>query len=145
MKSPCSLMNLKKNISLAVNGVVIRAGVICKVLSVPFVRDGDFKRSTLKIWNQDQYLEAWNFVSDIHNGQTLPGSDIPYIKPSGWLQWRRQQLLRMQISKIQICLFYVHCCMIPLKILQLHTRTLTTNLATNHGVCIALLFFTSDV
>ncbi|MBU0653689.1 MAG: HD domain-containing protein [Gammaproteobacteria bacterium] len=37
----------------------------------------------MKIWNQDKYLEAWNFASDIHNGQKLPGSDVPYINHLG--------------------------------------------------------------
>ena len=34
-------------------------------------------------WDQDKYLEAWNFASTIHNGQTIPGSDIPYINHLG--------------------------------------------------------------
>lgn len=34
-------------------------------------------------WDQDKYLEAWNFASAIHNGQTLPGSKIPYINHLG--------------------------------------------------------------
>ncbi len=34
-------------------------------------------------WDQDKYLEAWNFASAIHNGQKLPGSDIPYINHLG--------------------------------------------------------------
>ena len=34
-------------------------------------------------WNQDKYLEAWNFASAIHNGQKIPGSDIPYINHLG--------------------------------------------------------------
>jgi (p)ppGpp synthase/HD superfamily hydrolase len=37
----------------------------------------------VNIWDQDKYLEAWNFVSTIHNGQTIPGSDIPYINHLG--------------------------------------------------------------
>jgi (p)ppGpp synthase/HD superfamily hydrolase len=37
----------------------------------------------MNIWDQDKYLEAWNFASDIHNGQQLPGSDIPYINHLG--------------------------------------------------------------
>ena len=37
----------------------------------------------MKTWNQDKYLEAWNFASHIHNGQTLPGSSIPYINHLG--------------------------------------------------------------
>ncbi len=34
-------------------------------------------------WDQDKYVEAWNFVSNIHNVQKLPGSDIPYINHLG--------------------------------------------------------------
>ncbi len=34
-------------------------------------------------WDQDKYLEAWNFASAIHNGQKVPGSDIPYINHLG--------------------------------------------------------------
>ena len=37
----------------------------------------------MKVWNQDKYQEAWNFASNIHNGQKLPGSDIPYINHLG--------------------------------------------------------------
>ena len=37
----------------------------------------------MKIWDQDKYLEAWNFSSDIHNDQKLPKSDIPYINHLG--------------------------------------------------------------
>ncbi|MEH6448140.1 MAG: HD domain-containing protein [Oleispira sp.] len=37
----------------------------------------------MNTWNQDQYSEAWNFASASHNGQTLPGSDIPYINHLG--------------------------------------------------------------
>jgi (p)ppGpp synthase/HD superfamily hydrolase len=37
----------------------------------------------VNIWDQDTYLVAWNFVSAIHNGQTVPGSDIPYINHLG--------------------------------------------------------------
>ena len=34
-------------------------------------------------WDQDKYIDAWNFASNIHNGQKLPGSDIPYINHLG--------------------------------------------------------------
>ena len=34
-------------------------------------------------WDQDKYLVAWNFASTVHNGQTLPASDIPYINHLG--------------------------------------------------------------
>jgi len=34
-------------------------------------------------WDQDKYLEAWNFASAIHNRQKIPGSDIPYINHLG--------------------------------------------------------------
>ncbi|MES0490325.1 MAG: HD domain-containing protein [Leptospirales bacterium] len=31
------------------------------------------------MWNQDKYIQAWNFACKAHNGQSIPGSDIPYI------------------------------------------------------------------
>ncbi len=31
------------------------------------------------MWNQDQYIAAWNFSTESHNGQLLPGTDLPYI------------------------------------------------------------------
>lgn len=34
-------------------------------------------------WNQDHYLKAWNFASNIHNGQKIPGREIPYINHIG--------------------------------------------------------------
>lgn len=37
----------------------------------------------MSIWNQDAYLKAWNFACKIHNGQMIPGSDIPYINHIG--------------------------------------------------------------
>ena len=37
----------------------------------------------MNVWDQDKYLKAWNFASKIHNNQTLPGSDIPYINHLG--------------------------------------------------------------
>lgn len=37
----------------------------------------------MTIWNQDTYLKAWNFASAIHQGQTIPGSDISYINHLG--------------------------------------------------------------
>ncbi len=37
----------------------------------------------MSIWDQNRYQAAWNFASRIHNGQTLPGSDIPYINHLG--------------------------------------------------------------
>lgn len=37
----------------------------------------------MAMWNQDDYLTAWNYASAIHQGQTLPGSNIPYINHLG--------------------------------------------------------------
>ncbi|MCU7800795.1 MAG: HD domain-containing protein [gamma proteobacterium symbiont of Lucinoma myriamae] len=31
------------------------------------------------MWVQDKYIKAWNFSSRVHNGQFLPGSNLPYI------------------------------------------------------------------
>lgn len=33
----------------------------------------------MTIWNQDNYIKAWNYASSAHNGQLVPGSTIPYI------------------------------------------------------------------
>ena len=37
----------------------------------------------MAIWQQDEYLKAWNFASKIHNGQKLPGTELPYINHIG--------------------------------------------------------------
>ena len=37
----------------------------------------------MNIWNQEKYIKAWNFASIVHNGQTLPGTDLPYINHIG--------------------------------------------------------------
>lgn len=34
-------------------------------------------------WNQDKYIKAWNFASLVHNGQQVPGTEIPYINHIG--------------------------------------------------------------
>ncbi|MCW8889157.1 MAG: HD domain-containing protein [Sedimenticola sp.] len=31
------------------------------------------------MWSQDKYIAAWNFSTASHNGQLLPGTDLPYI------------------------------------------------------------------
>jgi len=35
------------------------------------------------MWNPDQYIKAWNFAAHAHHGQTVPGSEIPYINHLG--------------------------------------------------------------
>ena len=37
----------------------------------------------MNIWNQDKYIKAWNFASIAHQGQSVPGTDIPYINHIG--------------------------------------------------------------
>lgn len=37
----------------------------------------------MKTWNQDKYIRAWNFASKVHNGQIVPGTNIPYINHIG--------------------------------------------------------------
>lgn len=32
-----------------------------------------------KIWNQDIYLKALRFAAEAHNGQKVPGTDLPYL------------------------------------------------------------------
>jgi hypothetical protein len=35
------------------------------------------------MWNPEKYIKAWNFASVAHNGQMVPGTDIPYIHHIG--------------------------------------------------------------
>jgi (p)ppGpp synthase/HD superfamily hydrolase len=37
----------------------------------------------VSIWSQDKYIKAWNYASAVHNGQLVPGTDIPYINHIG--------------------------------------------------------------
>ncbi len=37
----------------------------------------------MKIWDQDNYLKAWNYASKIHQDQTMAGVGIPYINHLG--------------------------------------------------------------
>ncbi|KST63656.1 HD domain-containing protein [Mastigocoleus testarum] len=34
---------------------------------------------TLKNWSQEKYIQAYKFAAHAHQGQNIPGSDIPYI------------------------------------------------------------------
>ena len=37
----------------------------------------------MKLWDQEKYIEAWNYASVAHNKQKVPGRDIPYIHHIG--------------------------------------------------------------
>lgn len=37
----------------------------------------------MTVWNPELYIRAWNFAAEIHKGQYLPGSDIPYLNHIG--------------------------------------------------------------
>jgi len=37
----------------------------------------------MNIWDQEKTNKAWNFASHVHNGQLVPGTDIPYINHIG--------------------------------------------------------------
>ncbi len=37
----------------------------------------------MTVWNQESYISAWQFAVNAHQGQTLPGSDLPYISHIG--------------------------------------------------------------
>lgn len=30
-------------------------------------------------WSQEKYIQSLKFAAKAHNGQTVPGSDLPYI------------------------------------------------------------------
>ena len=33
----------------------------------------------MHIWKREGYTKAWHFAAQAHNGQTVPGSELPYI------------------------------------------------------------------
>jgi (p)ppGpp synthase/HD superfamily hydrolase len=35
------------------------------------------------MWNPDLYIKAWNFASQAHQGQCVPGTELPYINHIG--------------------------------------------------------------
>ncbi len=35
------------------------------------------------IWNPDKVIQAWRFAADAHQGQTVPGTDLPYLTHLG--------------------------------------------------------------
>jgi len=35
------------------------------------------------MWSQDNYIKAWNYASNAHNGQFVPGGNLPYINHVG--------------------------------------------------------------
>lgn len=37
----------------------------------------------MKCWNQDLYIDAWNFASKAHMGQKVPETELPYINHIG--------------------------------------------------------------
>ena len=37
----------------------------------------------MNIWDQGKTNKAWDFASHVHNGQLVPGTDIPYINHIG--------------------------------------------------------------
>ena len=37
----------------------------------------------MSTWNQDNYIKVWNYASAVHNGQLVPGTEIPYINHIG--------------------------------------------------------------
>jgi (p)ppGpp synthase/HD superfamily hydrolase len=37
------------------------------------------KKPMIKSWSQDNYIKAYKFAALAHRGQTLPGTDLPYL------------------------------------------------------------------
>ncbi len=46
-------------------------------------RAGRGENYIMDSWSQEKYIKAWNFSSKVHNGQLVPGTDIPYINHIG--------------------------------------------------------------
>lgn len=49
----------------------------------------------MSTWDQDTYQKAWNLASTLHHGQTLPGSDKPYLNHLGLVAMEASQPLQM--------------------------------------------------
>ncbi len=37
----------------------------------------------MRMWDQDKYIKAWNFASQVHGKQLVPGSEYPYLNHIG--------------------------------------------------------------
>lgn len=56
------------------------------VYQIPFVeivQDTTEIIQERKMWDQNLYIKAWNFASNAHRKQFMPGSDIPYLNHIG--------------------------------------------------------------
>lgn len=42
-----------------------------------------FGLNKMNNWNQDKFIYAWNYASEAHNGQLVPGTILPYINHIG--------------------------------------------------------------
>ena len=38
---------------------------------------------TLPLWNPDRVIQAWRFAADVHQGQQVPGTELPYLTHLG--------------------------------------------------------------
>lgn len=50
-------------------------------------------------WNQDSYIKAWNYASTIHQGQTLPNSEVPYLNHLGLVSMEAMSAIANGIGK----------------------------------------------
>lgn len=50
-------------------------------------------------WDQESYIKAWNYASTIHQGQSLPGSDLPYLNHLGLVAMEAMAAINNGIGK----------------------------------------------
>jgi guanosine-3',5'-bis(diphosphate) 3'-pyrophosphohydrolase len=55
----------------------------------------------MNIWNQEKYIKAWNFACTAHNGQHVPGTDLPYVNHFGLVAMEAMAAIASQIAKIE--------------------------------------------
>jgi (p)ppGpp synthase/HD superfamily hydrolase len=55
----------------------------------------------LNIWNQENYRKAWNFACTVHNGQHVPGTDLPYVNHIGLVAMETMAAIASQSAKIE--------------------------------------------
>ncbi len=55
----------------------------------------------MNIWNEEKYIIAWNFASSVHNGQFVPGTQIPYINHIGLVAMESMATIAVQNELIE--------------------------------------------
>ena len=66
----------------------------------------------MNIWNQEKYIKVWNFACTVHNGQHVPGTDLPYINHVGLVAMEAMAAIALQSEKIESPDLLVSCALL---------------------------------